>query len=29
MTPEETMAFTQSQQTIWRPILQKIARESD
>jgi tripartite-type tricarboxylate transporter receptor subunit TctC len=29
MTPEETMAFTQSQQAIWRPILQKIAREVD
>lgn len=29
MTPEQTMAFTQSQQTIWRPILQKIARESE
>jgi tripartite-type tricarboxylate transporter receptor subunit TctC len=29
MTPEETTAFTQSQQTIWRPILQKVAREAD
>jgi len=29
MTPEETTAFTQTQQAIWRPILQKIARESD
>ncbi len=29
MTPEETTAFTQSQQTIWRPILQKIAHETD
>jgi len=29
MTPEETMAFTQSQQTIWRPILEKVAREAE
>jgi tripartite-type tricarboxylate transporter receptor subunit TctC len=29
MTPEETVAFTQSQQTIWRPILEKVARESE
>jgi tripartite-type tricarboxylate transporter receptor subunit TctC len=29
MTPEETTAFTRSQQTIWHPILQKIAKESD
>ena len=28
MTPEETIAFTQSQQTTWRPILQRIAREA-
>ena len=28
MTPEETVAFTQSQQTTWRPILQRIAREA-
>ncbi len=27
MTPEETIAFTQSQQTTWRPILQRIAKE--
>ncbi len=29
MTPEETVAFTQSQQKIWRPILEKVARESE
>jgi tripartite-type tricarboxylate transporter receptor subunit TctC len=29
MTPEETTAFTQSQQKIWRPILEKVARESE
>jgi len=29
MTPDETMAFTQSQQKIWRPILEKVARESE
>jgi tripartite-type tricarboxylate transporter receptor subunit TctC len=29
MTPEETTAFTQSQQNIWRPILEKVAREND
>jgi tripartite-type tricarboxylate transporter receptor subunit TctC len=29
MTPEETIAFTQSQQRIWRPILEKVARESE
>ena len=29
MTPEETTAFTQSQQKIWRPILEKVARETD
>ena len=29
MTPEETIAFTQSQQKIWRPILEKVARESE
>ena len=29
MTPEETMTFTQSQQKIWRPILEKVARESE
>jgi len=28
MTPEETVAFTQSQQKTWRPILQRIAREA-
>ena len=28
MTPEETIAFTQSQQTTWRPILERIAREA-
>ncbi len=27
MTPEETIAFTQAQQTTWRPILEKVARE--
>jgi tripartite-type tricarboxylate transporter receptor subunit TctC len=27
MTPEETVAFTQSQQKTWRPILERIARE--
>jgi tripartite-type tricarboxylate transporter receptor subunit TctC len=29
MTPDETTAFTQSQQKIWRPILEKVARETD
>jgi tripartite-type tricarboxylate transporter receptor subunit TctC len=29
MTPEETTAFTQSQQTIWRPILEKVAHEME
>lgn len=29
MTPDETTAFTQAQQNTWRPILQKIARQSD
>ncbi|HEX3505195.1 MAG TPA: tripartite tricarboxylate transporter substrate binding protein [Xanthobacteraceae bacterium] len=29
MTPDETTAFTQSQQKIWRPILEKVARESE
>lgn len=29
MTPEETADFTQSQQKIWRPILEKIARETE
>jgi tripartite-type tricarboxylate transporter receptor subunit TctC len=29
MTPEETIAFVQSQQKIWRPILEKVARESE
>lgn len=29
MTPDETTAFTQSQQTIWRPILEKVARETE
>lgn len=29
MTPEETTAFTQDQQKIWRPILEKVAREAD
>ena len=28
MTPEETIAFTQSQQKTWRPILERIARET-
>jgi tripartite-type tricarboxylate transporter receptor subunit TctC len=28
MTPEETIAFTQSQQKTWRPILERIAREA-
>ena len=28
MTPEQTIAFTQSQQATWRPILQRIAREA-
>jgi tripartite-type tricarboxylate transporter receptor subunit TctC len=28
MTPEETVAFTQSQQKIWRPILERVARET-
>jgi len=27
-TPEETIAFTQSQQKLWRPIQEKIAREA-
>src|SRR5580704_13049331 len=29
MTPEETTAFTQSQQKTWQPILQKVAKEND
>ena len=29
MTPEETIAFTQSQQKTWRPILEKVARETE
>ena len=29
MTPEETTEFTQAQQKTWRPILEKIARETD
>jgi tripartite-type tricarboxylate transporter receptor subunit TctC len=29
MTPEETTAFTQSQQKIWHPILEKVAHESE
>jgi tripartite-type tricarboxylate transporter receptor subunit TctC len=29
MTPEETTAFTQSQQKIWRPILEKVAHETE
>jgi len=29
MGPEETTAFVQSQQKIWRPILEKIAREGE
>jgi tripartite-type tricarboxylate transporter receptor subunit TctC len=29
MTPDETVAFAQSQQKIWRPILEKVARESE
>jgi tripartite-type tricarboxylate transporter receptor subunit TctC len=29
MTPEDTVAFTQSQQKIWRPILEKVARETE
>jgi tripartite-type tricarboxylate transporter receptor subunit TctC len=29
MTPDETTAFTQSQQKTWRPILEKVARESE
>jgi tripartite-type tricarboxylate transporter receptor subunit TctC len=28
MTPEETIAFTQSQQKTWRPILERIAKEA-
>jgi tripartite-type tricarboxylate transporter receptor subunit TctC len=28
MTPEATIAFTQSQQTTWRPILERIAHEA-
>jgi tripartite-type tricarboxylate transporter receptor subunit TctC len=28
MTPEQTVAFTQSQQKIWRPILERVAREA-
>lgn len=28
MTPQETTAFTQEQQKIWRPILEKVARET-
>jgi tripartite-type tricarboxylate transporter receptor subunit TctC len=29
MTPDETVAFAQAQQKIWRPILEKVARESE
>jgi hypothetical protein len=29
MTPDETTGFTQSQQKIWRPILEKVAREME
>jgi tripartite-type tricarboxylate transporter receptor subunit TctC len=29
MTPGDTVAFTQSQQKIWRPILEKVAREAE
>jgi tripartite-type tricarboxylate transporter receptor subunit TctC len=29
MTPDETTTFTQSQQNIWRPILEKVAREAE
>jgi tripartite-type tricarboxylate transporter receptor subunit TctC len=29
MTPEETIAFTQSQQKTWRPIMEKIVREME
>jgi tripartite-type tricarboxylate transporter receptor subunit TctC len=29
MTPGQTMAFTQAQQKIWRPILEKVAHESE
>jgi tripartite-type tricarboxylate transporter receptor subunit TctC len=29
MTPDETVTFAQSQQKIWRPILEKVARESE
>ena len=29
MTPEQTTAFTQEQQKIWRPILEKVAREAE
>jgi len=29
MTPDETTAFVQSQQKIWRPILEKVAKEND
>jgi tripartite-type tricarboxylate transporter receptor subunit TctC len=29
MTPDKTIAFTQSQQAIWRPILEKVAREAE
>jgi tripartite-type tricarboxylate transporter receptor subunit TctC len=29
MTPEDTTAFVQSQQKIWRPILEKVARETN
>jgi tripartite-type tricarboxylate transporter receptor subunit TctC len=29
MTPDQTIAFTQSQQAIWRPILEKVAREAE
>jgi hypothetical protein len=29
MAPEETTGFTQSQQKIWRPILEKVARETE
>jgi tripartite-type tricarboxylate transporter receptor subunit TctC len=29
LTPEEAIAFTQSQQKVWRPIQEKIAREAE
>jgi hypothetical protein len=28
MTPEEVTAFVQSEQKIWRPILEQVAREA-